>query len=84
MYGVVFAIINYIENSRGVKTFESGIAISFLYLIQLSSDNVAFTKRTSTKIVLLMWALGCYVFFSYYEAQLTTDMTSRPPQSNLK
>ena len=84
MHAVVFAIINYIENSRGVKTFESGIAISFLYLIQLSSDNVAFTKRTSKKIVLLTWALGCYVVFSYYEAQLTTDMTSRSPLSNLK
>ena len=85
MHAVVFALTNYIiENNRGIKPFESGVALSFLYLIQLSSDNDAFTKKKSTKVALLTWALGCYVIFSYYEAQLTTDMTSRPPQSNLK
>ena len=84
MHAVVFAIIAYIlENCRGVMPIENGVAISFLYLLQLSSDNIANIKKPSTKIGLLTWAFGCYVAFSYYEAQLTADMTSRPPQSNL-
>ena len=85
MHAIVFAIINYIiENRRGVKSLESGVAISFLYLIQLSSDDVTWNKKKSTKIGLFTWALGCYVVFSHYEAQLTADMTSRPPQSSLR
>ena len=85
MQAFVFAMTNYsTENSQGIKPFESGVAISFLYLIQLSSDNVASTMRKSTRVGQLTWAFGCYVLFSYYEAQLTADMTSRPPQSTLK
>ena len=85
MQAVVFAMTIYGRSKGGgVNPFESGVAISFLYLLQLSSDSVAGNKRKSTKIGLLTWALGCYVVFSYYEAQLTTDMTSRPPQSKIK
>ena len=85
MQAVVFAMTIYSRSKgEGVKPFESGVAITFLYLLQLSSDSVAGNKRKSTKIGLLTWALGCYVVFSYYEAQLTADMTSRPPQSSLK
>ena len=85
MQAVVFAMTIYSRSKgEGVNPFESGVAISFLYLLQLSSDSVAGNKRKSTKIGLLTWAIGCYVVFSYYEAQLTADMTSRPPQSSLK
>ena len=84
MHAVVNAIITYtFENCRGVTPIEKGVLISLLYLIKLSSDSVANTKRMSTKISLLTWGFGCYVVFSYYEAQLTTDMTSRPSPSGI-
>ena len=79
-----FAILIFINAHYESIPRKSGIAISCLYLIKLSNDNAIKFRRTPSKLGLATWAIGCYIVFSYYEADLTANMTSGPPASKIR
>ena len=59
-------------------------SISFSYLLQWSHDKPSILRTRAAKLGLFTWALGCYLVFSFYEADLTATMTTRPPESSIK
>ena len=77
---VIYLIARYNESI----SLASGVGISFVYLLQLSSESVNDLRKTSSKLGLVTWALGCYLVFSYYEADLTANMTTRLSTSSLR
>ena len=58
--------------------------ISFLYLLQWSHDKPTLLTTRAARVGLFTWAIGCYVVFSFYEADLTAVMTSGSQQSNIR
>ena len=79
---LVMVIVKYCE------TIDIGLAdaitISFLYLIQWSHETPTLLQTKAAKVGLFTWAIGSYVVFSFYEADLTAVMTSGAQESNIK
>ena len=82
---LLFALLIYcLARYQKSISFANGVGISCVYLLQLSSDSVTDLKRNSSKLGIVTWALGCYLVFSYYEADLTANMTTRPAGSSIR
>ena len=75
-------IANYLEKVD-INLLDA-ISISFSYLLQWSHEKPDILKTRAAKVGLFTWALGCYMVFSFYEADLTATMTSGPPESRIK
>ena len=60
------------------------IAISVLFLLQLSHDTPMLLKTNAAKVGLFTWAIGCYLVLSMYEADLTAFMTSGAQENDIK
>ena len=82
---VVFALLIYLmAQYHEAISLTSGVAISFVYMMQLGSGSVTDFTKMSSRIGLLSWAFGCFLVYSYYDADLTANMTSRPPGSTVR
>ena len=65
-------------------TFVDSLFITFIYLIQLSDDQIKLFRAKAIKVALVTWAISCYLLFAYYSAALTADMTTGPPKSKIR
>ena len=83
MVGLLLSIIVKYNESVEVSVMD-GIFITFLYLLQLSHMKASLFISRASKIALSSWALGCFLVFSYYTADLTATMTGGPPDSSIK
>ena len=79
---LILSIAKYLE-TIDISLIEA-TTISFLYLLQWSHEKPTILKQKAAKVGLFTWAIGCYVVFSFYEADLTAVMTSGGQESNIK